>query len=84
MPELDLGPVLELDGNKILVGTCSWTDTTLVKETDWYPKRSMRAADRLAYYSARYPIAEADSTYYFPPGPDLTGRGPTTHRPGSP
>jgi uncharacterized protein YecE (DUF72 family) len=68
---LELGPITELGGSQILVGTCSWTDATLVKETNWYPKRSMRAADRLAYYSARYPIAEADSTYYFPPTPDL-------------
>ena len=43
----------------------------MVKETDWYPKKSMPAADRLAFYAARYPIAEADSTYYFPPGPEL-------------
>lgn len=57
---------------EVLVGTCSWTDQTLVKETDWYPKRSMSAAERLAYYSARFPIAEADSTYYFPPTPQLT------------
>jgi uncharacterized protein YecE (DUF72 family) len=56
---------------KILVGTCSWTDATLVKETDWYPKRSMSAAARLAYYAARFSIAEADSTYYFPPSPQL-------------
>jgi uncharacterized protein YecE (DUF72 family) len=58
---------------KILVGTCSWTDPTLLKETDWYPKRSMSAAERLAYYAARFPIAEADSTYYFPPSPQLAG-----------
>jgi uncharacterized protein YecE (DUF72 family) len=56
----------------ILVGTCSWTDRTLLKETDWYPKRTMSAAERLAYYAARFPIAEADSTYYFPPSPQLT------------
>ena len=56
----------------ILIGTSSWTDPTLVKETEWYPKKSMSAADRLAYYAARYPIAEADSTYYFPPRPELT------------
>jgi uncharacterized protein YecE (DUF72 family) len=55
----------------ILVGTCSWTDPTLVKETHWYPKRSMSAAERLAYYAARFSIAEADSTYYFPPSPQL-------------
>jgi uncharacterized protein YecE (DUF72 family) len=32
----------------------------------------MTAADRLAHYAARFPIAEADSTYYFPPSPELT------------
>lgn len=56
----------------VLVGTCSWTDQTLVKETDWYPKRSMTAAERLGYYAARFPLAEADSTYYYPPSPQLT------------
>ena len=70
-PKLELGPITQLGESQILVGTCSWTDPTLVKDTSWYPKRSMRAAERLAFYSARYPIAEADSTYYFPPGPDL-------------
>jgi uncharacterized protein YecE (DUF72 family) len=56
----------------ILVGTCSWTDKTLVKDTDWYPKRSMSAAERLAFYASRFSLAEADSTYYFPPSPSLT------------
>jgi uncharacterized protein YecE (DUF72 family) len=56
---------------RILVGTCSWTDRTLTNETDWYPKRSMSAAERLKFYASRFPIAEADSTYYFPPSPDL-------------
>jgi len=55
----------------ILVGTCSWTDRTLVNETDWYPKKSMSAAERLKFYASQFPIAEADSTYYFPPSPDL-------------
>ena len=57
---------------RILVGTCSWTDKTLTHDTDWYPKRSMSAADRLKFYASRFPIAEADSTYYFPPSPELT------------
>jgi uncharacterized protein YecE (DUF72 family) len=68
----NLGPVIERGGGRLLVGTCSWTDTTLTDQTDWYPKRSMSAAERLAFYAARYPIAEADSTYYFPPRPELT------------
>lgn len=59
-------------GGRVLVGTCSWTDSTLVKETDWYPRRSMTAAERLAYYAARFPVVEVDSTYYFPPTPELS------------
>jgi uncharacterized protein YecE (DUF72 family) len=63
---------IDLGGSRVLLGTCSWTDATLVKETDWYPKRSMTAAQRLAYYASRFPIVEVDSTYYFPPTPELS------------
>ena len=66
-------PPIEMEDARVLVGTCSWTDPTLVKETDWYPRRSMSAAERLAYYSSRFPIVEVDSTYYFPPTPELVG-----------
>src|SRR5919106_450258 len=69
---LELGPVLRIDGAEVRVGTCSWTDRTLVKETDWYPKRSMSAAERLAFYGARFSVVEADSTYYGPPSRQLT------------
>jgi len=68
MPVAD---ALELSGGRLLVGTCSWTDATLVKETDWYPRRTMTAAQRLATYASRFPLVEVDSTYYFPPTPDL-------------
>jgi hypothetical protein len=47
-----LGPVLEISGSRVLVGTCSWTDRTLVNESDWYPRRSMTAAERLAFYAS--------------------------------
>ena len=69
--ELVLGPVLGMHGTTVRTGTCSWTDPTLVKETDWYPRRSMSAADRLAHYTASFSVVEADSTYYWPPSPDL-------------
>ena len=62
---------LELAGATVRVGTCSWTDPTLVKETNWYPKRTMSAGERLSYYASRFPVVEADSTYYRPPRPDL-------------
>src|SRR5438270_11838558 len=31
----------------------------------------MTAAERLAYYASQFPVVEADSTYYFPPTPEL-------------
>jgi len=68
----ELAPVLDLEGCRVLVGTCSWTDATLVKETDWYPRRSMTAAQRLAHYASRFPVVEVDSSYYFPPTPELS------------
>lgn len=67
----ELAPVLEVDGAVVLVGTCSWADATLVKDSDWYPRKSMKAAQRLAYYASQFPIVEVDSTYYFPPTPEL-------------
>ncbi len=69
--ELALGPVLDVRGAEVRTGTCSWTDATLVKETEWYPKRSMSAAERLAHYAASFSVVEADSTYYWPPSPEL-------------
>jgi uncharacterized protein YecE (DUF72 family) len=68
----ELGPVRHLWGGEVRVGTCSWADKTLVRETDWYPKRSMTAAERLRYYAAHFSLVEADSTYYRPPSPALT------------
>jgi uncharacterized protein YecE (DUF72 family) len=62
-----IGRAVELSGHVVLCGTCSWTDKTLVQETDWYPARSMSAEDRLRFYAAQFPIVEVDSTYYAPP-----------------
>src|SRR5438105_15891667 len=66
-----LAPAVEVKGTGVLVGISAWTEKTLVNDTDWYPRRSMTAAERLAVYASRFPIAEADSTYYFPPTPEL-------------
>lgn len=70
-PDAPLGPVLDLAGAEVRTGTCSWTDPTLVKDADWYPRRSMSAAERLAFYASRFPVVEVDSTYYWPPSPQL-------------
>lgn len=51
----------------ILIGTSSWTDPTLVKESDFYPKGVSTAEKRLRFYAEQFPLVEVDSTYYFPP-----------------
>ena len=73
VPAIDgLGPVVRVGDADVLVGTCSWADASLVKDSDWYPRRTMKAAQRLAYYASRFPLVSLDSTHYFPPTPELS------------
>ena len=53
--------------SRILIGTASWTDPTLVKDGHFYPPGVTSAEDRLRFYAGQFPIVEVDSTYYFPP-----------------
>jgi uncharacterized protein YecE (DUF72 family) len=55
----------------ILCGTSSWADRSLVRDGGFYPRKTMKAAERLAYYCARLPLAEIATTFRFPPTPDL-------------
>jgi len=57
----------------VRVGTASWTDPTLTRDTDWYPRKSMSAEDRLKHYAAHFNVVEVDATYYFPPTRELAG-----------
>jgi uncharacterized protein YecE (DUF72 family) len=67
--QLEIGARVTIAGHDVLTGTCSWTDKTLVSETDWYPRRTMSAQERLQFYAAQFPLTEVDSTYYAPPAP---------------
>jgi uncharacterized protein YecE (DUF72 family) len=58
---------VELGDHRVLTGSCSWTDKTLVQDADWYPRRTMSAEERLRYYASQFPLTEIDSTYYAPP-----------------
>lgn len=51
----------------ILVGISSWTEPTLIKRGNFYPKGVSSAEGRLKYYATQFPIVEVDSSYYFPP-----------------
>lgn len=53
--------------SKTLVGTCSWTDASLVKDSDFYPARARSAEDRLQYYQSQFDVVEVDSSYYTMP-----------------
>ncbi|MEO8458446.1 MAG: DUF72 domain-containing protein [Chloroflexota bacterium] len=48
---------------KILVGSCSWADKTLI-DAKWYPPEAKSPEDRLRFYSDQFSIVEVDSTYY--------------------
>lgn len=56
----------------VMVGASSWSERTLVHESGWYPRRSMKAAERMAYYASRLSLVEIDATERFPPTPDLS------------
>ncbi len=59
------------DRNKVrvLIGTCSWTDPTLLA-SGWYPEDIAKKADeRLRYYAERFPLVENDASYYAIPDP---------------
>ncbi len=55
----------------MLVGASSWSARSLVHDSHWYPRRTMKAAQRIAFYTDRFPIVELDATYRFPPTPEL-------------
>jgi uncharacterized protein YecE (DUF72 family) len=48
---------------RILVGSCSWADKTLI-DSGWYPPAAKSPEDRLRFYAGQFPIVEVDSTYY--------------------
>ena len=52
---------------RILVGSCSWTDPSLISSGRFYPRGVGSAEARLRYYATQFPIVEVDATYYAPP-----------------
>jgi uncharacterized protein YecE (DUF72 family) len=49
---------------RILTGTCSWTEPTLIKEPSFYPAKTMTAEERLKFYASVFPTVEVDSSFY--------------------
>jgi len=57
----------------IRIGTCSWTDPTLIDSESFYPDKTMSAKERLGFYAEHFPIVEVDATYYAPPSEEVAG-----------
>lgn len=56
---------------KILVGTASWTDKSLISSGRFYPPKCSSAEERLRYYASQFPMVEVDSSYYAMPTPEV-------------
>ena len=52
---------------RILIGTASWTDKSLIASKAFYPRGVSSAEDRLRYYASQFPMVEIDSSYYAMP-----------------
>lgn len=49
---------------RILVGTASWTDKSLIESGRFYPPDATTAEQRLQHYASVFPLVEVDSSYY--------------------
>jgi len=49
---------------KLLIGTASWTDKSLIDSWRFYPASAKTAEARLQYYASEFPLVEVDSSYY--------------------
>ena len=48
----------------IQIGTCSWTEKTLLQSGEFYPPGVKTAEQRLKYYASVFDVVEIDSSYY--------------------
>lgn len=58
------GRAAPVSRGRLLIGTCSWTDKTLIDAGTFYPPEAKTAEARLVYYASQFPIVEVDSSYY--------------------
>lgn len=59
--------------SEIRIGTCSWTDPTLIESEEFYPQKSMTAEARLRFYAEQFNTVEVDSTFYALPSEKVVG-----------
>jgi uncharacterized protein YecE (DUF72 family) len=57
----------------IEVGTCSWTEKSLVRSGEFYPREVRTAEERLRFYAEQFSTVEVDSSYYAIPERSVAG-----------
>jgi uncharacterized protein YecE (DUF72 family) len=55
---------------KVLVGTASWSDKSLLACKKFYPQEASTPEARLRFYATRFPLVEVDTSYYAIPLPE--------------
>ena len=55
---------------KVLVGTASWSDKSLVSSRKFYPREANTPEGRLRFYATKFPLVEVDTSYYAIPLPE--------------
>ena len=51
----------------VWIGTCSWTDPSLIQCKRFYPRGCSSAEARLRYYASQFPVVEVDSSFFAMP-----------------
>jgi uncharacterized protein YecE (DUF72 family) len=59
-------------GGLIRIGTASWADRTMTAKGVFYPSYAKTPEDRLRFYASRFPVVEADASYYALLSPAMT------------
>lgn len=70
-PLTETAASVTIGGSRVLFGTTSWADRSLVQAGTFYPRKTMKARERLAFYASKFPVTEVATTFRFPPTPDL-------------
>lgn len=55
----------------IRIGTCSWTEKSLLETAVFYPRGASTPKARLRFYSRKFDTVEVDSSYYSLPTPEM-------------
>jgi uncharacterized protein YecE (DUF72 family) len=54
------------------IGLAAWTDKSMLEESEFYPRRTMTAEERLWWYSQFFDTVEVNSSFYAIPSVDTT------------